>query len=106
MCLSRTYISHTCKILEIYLFLFHVYVFLPLCICTTCVSGTREGQKRVKDPLELELPMVINHKAAAANWTQVPCKSALNHWMLASWTQDSKNIKYIKSSFSLEKQKY
>lgn len=49
------------------LFLFHVYVFLPLCICTICVSGTREGQKRVKDPLGLELPMVINHKAAAAN---------------------------------------
>lgn len=36
--------------------LFTLLVFcLNVCMCTTCVSSTNRGRKRVADPLELEL---------------------------------------------------
>ena len=42
---------------------------MHICICTVCV--TCEGQKRVLDPLELELQMVMNQHVGARNQTQV-----------------------------------
>jgi hypothetical protein len=33
------------------------------CLCTTCMSGTHRGQKRVSDPVDLELQMVVSHYA-------------------------------------------
>lgn len=34
---------------------------LHVCICTTCVSGASRGQKRVSDPVELELQMLLSY---------------------------------------------
>ena len=48
------------------MYLFSVLVF---CFIHVCVSNSCGGQKRVSDPLELELRMV------AGNCTQVLCKS-------------------------------
>lgn len=35
------------------------YIYIYLCI--TCVPGALRGQKRVLDPLKLELRMVVSH---------------------------------------------
>ena len=38
------------------------------------LSNAFGGQKRVLDPLELELQMVVSHHVGARNQTQVLCK--------------------------------
>ena len=38
-----------------------------MCMCTMCVSVAGRGQKRVSDPLELELQMVVSHHVGAEN---------------------------------------
>jgi hypothetical protein len=42
---------------------FHLHV----CMCTTCLSGTRGGQKRVLAPLEMELQTVVSCHVGAEN---------------------------------------
>lgn len=37
-------------------------LFVLVYLCTTCVSGTLEGQKRVLDLLQLELQTVVSHQ--------------------------------------------
>lgn len=34
------------------------------------------GQEKLSDPLELELPVVVNHYVVAGNQTQVLCRSS------------------------------
>lgn len=47
-----------------------------MCMCTTWISGTQRGQKRVeKDTLELELLDPKLSGVCASNWTQVLYKS-------------------------------
>jgi hypothetical protein len=40
-----------------------------------CMS-TGSGQKRVSDPLELDLQMAVNHHVGAGKQTQVFCRSS------------------------------
>lgn len=40
---------------------------LPACMYTTCMPGARGGQKRMSDPLELELQMVESHHVVLGN---------------------------------------
>lgn len=47
----------------------HVYMY------TTFMSGAHIRQKRVSNPLELELWMVINHPVGSKYQTQALCKS-------------------------------
>ena len=37
------------------------------CLYTTSMSGAREGQKRVLDPLGLQLQMVVSHHEGTDN---------------------------------------
>jgi hypothetical protein len=46
-----------------------------VCLCVTCMTGAHEGQKRVLDPLEQNLQIVVSHHVTAGNWTCVLCKS-------------------------------
>lgn len=49
-------------------FLAYMYMCKPQ-VCSA------HGQKRVLDPLDLELQIVMNHHMCAGNYTQVLCKS-------------------------------
>lgn len=40
---------------------FYCVFCLHVCICTTCVPGASSGQKRVSDPVELELQMLVSY---------------------------------------------
>lgn len=39
-----------------------------------CVPGVHNGQKRVLDPSELEIQMIVSHHVGAENQIQVLCK--------------------------------
>ena len=56
-------------------FLFYVYGCLACitCKCTACVAGAREGQKRVLDPLKVELQRGV--RCHSGNQTMVLCES-------------------------------
>lgn len=41
--------------------------FLSVYLCTMCMPDTHRGQKRVSNPLELELWMVVNHHVGAGS---------------------------------------
>jgi hypothetical protein len=45
-----------------------------VCLCTMCVLSFHGGQKRVSNPLELQLQMAVNHRAGAENQTYVHYK--------------------------------
>lgn len=50
-----------------------MYVFcLPVCLCTTHVPGAQESQKRILDPLVLELWMVVSPHVGAGYQTEPP----------------------------------
>lgn len=46
-------------------------------VCATCLPSAHEGQKRVSDPLRLELQTVVRHQVGARNQNHVSA-SALN----------------------------
>jgi hypothetical protein len=52
-----------------------------MCLCTMCVFGALEGQRRASDPPELQFYMIVIHHVDAESQTQVywKCNSALNH---------------------------
>lgn len=57
-------------------------------MCTTCRPGTHGGQKKAKDPLELELMHgceVVNHDEGAVSWPWVLCKSNSKYPKLVSY---------------------
>ena len=43
------------KVLCVWVFCLHV------CLCNTCMLGTYRSQKKMSDPLHLELQMVVSH---------------------------------------------
>lgn len=50
--------------------------FLHVCMCTVCVSGACGVQKRVLDPLGLELQMVVsNHAGRCRELNSGPLRS-------------------------------
>lgn len=71
--------------LYFYLFLFFKIIdFVIICVCmcnlhvymcTTYVSSTLRGQKRVLDPLKMELHIAVSHHLGSGNQTFVFCKS-------------------------------
>ena len=38
-----------------------VFACMHACMCTVHILGAYRGQKRVLDPLEMELQMAVNH---------------------------------------------
>lgn len=51
-------------------FIFCVWLFfLHVFMCTMYVPGAQRGQRRVWDPLELELAMVVSRNVGAKNQT-------------------------------------
>lgn len=50
-----------------FIIIFMCMSFLPECLCTTCVSGAFESQKRELSPLEQELQRVVNLHMGAGN---------------------------------------
>lgn len=46
-----------------------------MCLCTTHVLNACRGQKRILDPLELELWMLVNLCVGTGIQTRVLCKS-------------------------------
>lgn len=83
LCLLNAGITGLCHYAWSFKNYFHLFIFMcigvlscPLsfvsvCLCTICVPGTHEGQRRALDPLELELQTAVSFHAAAGNWTQV-----------------------------------
>lgn len=64
----------------------HLWVLCPtVCMCAVYVLSTHRGQKRVSDPLELDLQMAVSHYVGAGNWTHssVRATSVLNPWALS-----------------------
>lgn len=54
----------------------NVFICLHVYLCMTYVTGTfEEEQKRVLDPWELELWMVISYHVCAENEIQILCQS-------------------------------
>jgi hypothetical protein len=64
LCASAGSVSHK---VAFYLLLLYVHV----CRYTMCVPGAHRGQKRVLDPLALELEMVVNCHVSARSWIRV-----------------------------------
>lgn len=53
------------------LYFMDICVCLHVCVFTVCVSATLESQKRVSDPLDLELEMIVSHYIGTGNITLV-----------------------------------
>lgn len=51
-------------------------VLVSMYVGSPCVSGVCGGQKKVSDPLGLELLMVVLHHESARNWICTLCKSS------------------------------
>lgn len=67
------------------LFILSVWVFsLQACLCIMCVPDAFRGQKRVSDPLELQLWVAVSHYGGARKQTGVISRltSALDCWAI------------------------
>lgn len=65
----------------LWMFCFHVY----LChVCALCP----QVRWRLRDPLELELRMIVSHQVAAGNWPSART-SALDYWAICSASKDT-----------------
>lgn len=53
----------------------YMIVCLHVCLCTVCVTDAKGDQKRVVDPLEVELQIAVCHTVGARNRTLVLCRS-------------------------------
>lgn len=61
---------------NVFMWVFCLYV----CPCAMCILGACRGQKKVSDPLELELLMVVSCHARDFLW--VLCKNDKNCWTI------------------------
>lgn len=65
--------TETC-VLNISIVLFYAYWSSALmCVYIMCVPGIQGVQKRLLDPLELELLLVVSNHVGATDQTQVLC---------------------------------
>lgn len=46
-----------------------VTCYTCLYVCAPCIFGTRRGQKRPSDPLELDSQITVNHRVSSGNRT-------------------------------------
>lgn len=53
----------------------YVGVYLYIYLWTTCVSGAYRGQKKVSNPLELEIQIDVSPQVDGKNQTRVLCTS-------------------------------
>ena len=57
--------------------IFSTWMFcLCVCLCASCLPSTVGDQKRMSDPLELALQMVVSSHVGAGNPTQILWKSS------------------------------
>lgn len=71
-------------------------------MCAMCVPGACRGQKRVSDPLELELQMVVSHNAGAGNRPWNFWYSSQSHSPhIQSFNKDNKDINCCLDGVSL-----
>lgn len=65
-----------------------VWVFcLHARLCITCTLGGHRGQKKVSNPLEGEIQLLVSYNIGAGNWTLTFWKrgdSAFNCWAISS----------------------
>lgn len=56
-----------------------------VCVYTTCIPGTRRGQKKVADPLALKLEVSVHRLVGPGNQTGSSEKitSILNPWTIS-----------------------
>ena len=55
---------------------FYMYECFPwMYVCVPCACLMSESQKRMSDPLGLELQVVVSYHVDAGSWSQVLCKS-------------------------------
>lgn len=75
---SYFFIFYLVYILSIWLF------FLRIGQCTKGEPGVHGGQKRLLEPLALELQMIVSRYMGAGNWTQVSGRAAhvLSYWAI------------------------
>lgn len=63
-----THSPHSVSFLKMIDFFLYVQVFfLHVCLCATCTTGTRGGQKVAWEPVEMELQMVMSLQVGARN---------------------------------------
>lgn len=55
------------KFLDLFILLFDVSERFASMVCTTCVPGTREGQKEALGLLGLKLQMTVSHRIGSEN---------------------------------------
>jgi hypothetical protein len=53
--------------------LFYVYECIHVYVCTTCIPGVQEGQRKALDSQRLELQTVVSHHVRAGKQAQVLC---------------------------------
>lgn len=44
-----------------------IYVYTCMCVCIPYVYSAHRGQKKMLDPPDLELQMVVTHRVGAVN---------------------------------------
>lgn len=59
------------KILTFFFLLYGYEGFVCMRICALYACSACPGQKRVLDPLELEIVMDVSHHMGTGNWTQI-----------------------------------
>lgn len=75
--LPSRFIHFTIK--TIYLFNFiNMNVCLHISECTMYIEDGFRDQKRVVDPLELKIQMILSFCVDIGNWTQIFCKSSMS----------------------------
>lgn len=59
-----------------FILLVPVFCLHTVYISAPCACNTHRGQRRISEPLELELQMAVNSHVGAGKWSQVLCKSS------------------------------
>ena len=63
-------------VLNVFYFMCLNVSFAYMCVCPSMYAYARGGQKRMSDPLELILGMVVGHHVGVGDQTQVFCKNS------------------------------
>lgn len=76
-CVSLRYGLTQCSLKLIMQVNYHLFIFIYCMIISfsPAYMYVHQGQKRVRDSLDLEIGILVSHHVDAGNWTQVLCKS-------------------------------